>query len=241
MIVQGVTGDFAKAPVHMPKKGDGTLPAVGHPMVVLRDGTLPMPLINPVNVRGMTVIQARDAVAKAYLAEDVLNKKNQVTLSLMRKRTVNVSVLHDDPANAMRSVSQVKLPADRANVLNAMVESGPFDSKAAVSVINGRGQRTSGRTQLTDGDVVQLKSAPSGSFFTGGSLRGGEFSLPRGRSVNALQAMSITGGVQNRTALGPREVIVVRRGGGASRVGYSTLLNNPNALIMMPGDTLIVR
>ena len=241
VIVQGVTGKFSEAPVHMPKNNDGTLPAVGHPIVVMRDGTLALPMIKPLYVRGMTVTQARDAASNAYLREEVLNKKHQVTMTLMRKRTISVNVLHDNPALAMRSVSQVKVEADRASALSALVGAGPWDRDAQVRVIKSNRQAASSRGRLQDGDVVHVKSKPAGYFFTGGNLRGGQYALPNNRPVNALQAMSIAGGIQQRTALGPREVIIVRRGGGAVRMSYAQLLNHPNSATMMPGDTLIVR
>ena len=244
VIVQGITGEFSKAPVHMPKDGDGTLPAVGQPMVVLRDGTLPMPLIKPVSVRGLTVTQARDKVSRAYLDEEVLSKPNQVTLSLMRKRTISVSVLHDNPSLAMRGISNVTVPADQANVLGALVGSGSFDRDASISVIKSNGQRTSSRSRLSNGDTVHVQSRPAGRFFTGGSLRGGEFGIPSDRPLNAMQAISLAGGLQQtglQQYLGPREVRIIRQRGGTIRMGYRQLLNNPNAYIMQSGDTLIVR
>ena len=242
VLVYGVTGELTDAPVHMPEKNkDDIIPSVGHPMVVLPDGTLPLPLIDPVYVRGLTVTQARDKASRAYLDEEILKKDKQVTLSLTRKRTVNVSVLHDNPAFATRGVSNIKLPADRANVLNALVGAGPFDRDGKISVVGSGGQRGNSRSRLSDGDIVQVKSARAGFFYTGGNLQGGEFPLPTDRRINALQAISIAGGVRTQNFIGPREVIVIRRGGGSVRASYAQVLNNPNALLILPGDTVVLR
>lgn len=238
VIVQGVTGKFSDAPVHMPKDGDGTLPAVGHPLLVLDDGTLPMPLLDPVSVRGMTITQARDAIGKAYKDQKILKKDNLVTLSLMRKRTVNVSVLHDNPNLAMRGIANVKVPADNRTVIAALVGSGSFDPRADISVIRANGGSGS---QLNDGDVVHVQSQPAGYFFTGGSLRGGQYGIPVGQSINPLQAISLAGGIRQQGILGPSEVVIIRRGGGAVRIGYAQLLNNPNAVRVLTGDTVIAR
>ncbi|NNE01002.1 MAG: hypothetical protein HKN47_27110 [Pirellulaceae bacterium] len=251
VIVQGVTGEFSKAPVHMPKRGDDTLPAVGHPMVVLPDGTLPMPMIRPIDVRGMTIVQARDAISNAYLDERILKKPNQVTLSLMRKRTVSVSVLHEHASPGIRSVSQVKIPSDQADILHALIGSGSFDPDARVSIIRS-GHQNSRTSQpltdgyltdgyLTDGDIVHARSQPRGYFYTGGRLPGGEFALPRDRQINILQAISAAGGIEHRGIVGPHSVTVIRQNGTAQRFSYPQALNHPHTVLIRPGDTLIVR
>ncbi|MGB7342782.1 MAG: polysaccharide biosynthesis/export family protein [Pirellulaceae bacterium] len=246
VIVFGVTGTYSEAPVHMPKQGDGTLPAVGNPMIVMPDGTLPMPLLDPVPVGGLTITQARDKISRMYLDEKILKKDRQVSLSLMRKRTVNVSVLHDNPALAMRSVANVQVPADRPDVLHALVGGGPFDRDAQIRVIKSTGRvhssANSSTSRLSNGDVVHVQSPPNSQFFTGGILKGGAYALPHDRPVTALQAIAIAG---NRPArqnqFGPTRVTIVHQRGGASQISYGQLLQNPNAWLMRSGDTLIVQ
>jgi protein involved in polysaccharide export with SLBB domain len=242
VIVFGITGEYSKAPVHMPSGSDGTLPAVGNPMVVMNDGTLPMPLLDPVVVRGLTITQARDKLSREYVKQDILKKDRQVTLSLMRKRTVNVSVLHDDPVTGSMGISNVKIPADQPRVLEAVIASGPYDRDADIRVIRSNGRYGSSRSKLKTGDVVHVRSSPAGRFFTGGDLKGGQYALPSGRIVNALQAMSIAGGLgSNASVIGPTQVVIVRQGGESIQTRYADLLRNPNAYPIRPGDTLIVR
>ena len=245
VVVFGVTGAYSEAPVHMPKEGDGTLPAVGHPMLVLRDGTLPMPLIDPVFVRGLTITQARDKISRSYLDQEILRKDRQVTLSLMRKRTINVSVLHDNPAMVSRSIAKVQIPAAGSRVIHALAAGGPFDADAQVQILRRSSQRSSPihRDQnLRSGDVVQLRSQPAAQFFTGGKLSGGVFPLPSSRPTSVLQAIAIAGGIQPRQGMiGTTQATIVRRNGGATTVPYAQLLRNPDAWIIRSGDTLIVR
>lgn len=242
VIVFGITGEYSKAPVHMPSGNDGTLPAVGNPMVVMNDGTLPMPLLDPIVVGGLTITQARDKLSREYVKQGILKKDRQVSLALMRKRTVSVSVLHDDPASRSRGIANVKIPADRSRVLDAVIASGPYDANANVRVIRSNSRHGSLRSTLKDGDVVHVRSSPNRRFFTGGDLKGGQYALPSGRNVNALQAMSIAGGLgRNASPIGPTQVVIVRQGGGSIQTRYADLLRNPNAYPIRSGDTLIVR
>ena len=242
VIIDHLLGDFSSTPIHMPcGDTDGTLPANGHPMLVLPDGTLPLPVIDPLSVRGLTVTAARDKVATAYLEQDILKDKNQVLLTLLRKRTVSVNVIHNTNKPGIRRVSRVKLPAGRAGVLEAIVQSSPFDPRGNVTVFGasrlGQGPAVAG-SRLMPGDMIVLSSNNAGHFFTGGLLAGNTHALPSGRLLNALNAISLAGGLPHGH-LG--RVALVRRNGGVVRMSYRHLLANPNALIVGPGDTLIVR
>ncbi len=242
VVVFGVTGDYTKAPVHFPSDGDGTLPATGYPMIVQPDGTLAMPLLEPVSVGGLTVTQARNKIAQTYVDQKILKLDRQVTLSLLRKRTVSVSVLHDNPGAGMRSGAHVQVPADRPRVLEALIASGPFDRDGRVRIIKSNGLSVAPNHRLDDGDIVQVQSPRRARFYTGGDLRGGVYELPTDRRINALQAISIAGGVSaNRSLIGPTHVTIIHQGGGATRIKYRQLLQNPNAWIMRPDDTLVVR
>ncbi|WP_419189091.1 polysaccharide biosynthesis/export family protein [Stieleria marina] len=178
VIVMGVTGKYSDAPVHMPSQGDGTFPAVGNPMVVLNDGTLPMPLLDPISVRGLTVTQARDKISRAYVDQRILKKDRQVTLSLMRKRTLTVKVLHDNPALATRRVATVQVPADRPRAIAAIAAAGTYDSRARMRVIHSHGRATSPHAKLRNGDVIQLQSPALMPSFPASHLQGNVYGVP---------------------------------------------------------------
>src|SRR5262249_49302249 len=63
--IEGVLGELNQAPpVQIPV---GSLPpAMGYPVPVREDGTLPLPLVAPVRVQDLTVIEAQQAIVKAY-------------------------------------------------------------------------------------------------------------------------------------------------------------------------------
>jgi len=69
-------------------------------------------------IRGMTVTQARTAIAKAYVDQNIIKYATNASVVLLRKRTVNVTVLHDRQERGY-GVS-VKLPSDRVQAIVAM-------------------------------------------------------------------------------------------------------------------------
>lgn len=237
IVIEGIVGSFADAQVHFPNEGNGILPSMGTPVVVLPDGTLPLPMIRPVSVRQMTVTEAKHAIADAYVDQLVMNKGTATSVTLMRKRTVNVSFFHDRPdrATGKLAAGSLHLPADRTTVINALVESGKFDPDATVKV-----SRTKRLGRLTEGAIVQIQSKPAAFFSTGGLIRAGRYSLPSNRAINGLQAIAAAGGVSGQNAWGPRTLSVTNQH-GSYQVDYRTLLQNPNAVIVRPGDTLWLR
>ncbi len=134
-------------PVSFPE-GDSTLPpSIGFPIAVQDDGTLSLPLIEPLNVDGLTLEQVRDAIRDAYIDNDILRpEKARPIVTLIQERTVDVIVVREDAAgigprgqlttNSLsaqfirggsdRSASGglVKLKAYQNDILHALVETG---------------------------------------------------------------------------------------------------------------------
>ena len=199
----------------------------------------------------MTVTQAEKAIARAYIKEQIL-KDDRVSVSLLRKRTVRVTVMHDDPSyrfnplsptasfysKPQRKISTVDLPVDQSSVLNALAQSGArVDRQTQMQILSDHGRRTAGPgSQVRDGDVVGVESADVGYFYTSGNLPGGQFPIPPDRNLTIQQAAAIAGGQTYRPgSFGPSEYIVMRAGGGAFRV------SDPSRAVVRPGDTIILR
>ena len=66
VFVEGVLGEFDSAPPVQENPGTDLPPAIGFPIPVRQDGTLSMPLVDPVPVRGLTIQQAEQMVSRAY-------------------------------------------------------------------------------------------------------------------------------------------------------------------------------
>src|SRR5579883_2217855 len=60
-------------------------PATGYPIQVDRDGTISLPEIESVRVRGMTFKEAEEAIRKAYVDAKILKRgRKRILVSLMR-------------------------------------------------------------------------------------------------------------------------------------------------------------
>ncbi|QEG22968.1 polysaccharide biosynthesis/export family protein [Mariniblastus fucicola] len=147
VFVEGVIGEFrSMPPVHQPVAGSDLPPAMGFPTLVLHDGTIRMPLVEPISVRGLTVLQVESLLKKTYREgkNPIITDRNRVIVSLIRKRTVNVMVVRGDQSDSMARpglrtnqsspvsartdgsgrIYNLNLPAGDNDLLNAMMQSG---------------------------------------------------------------------------------------------------------------------
>jgi protein involved in polysaccharide export with SLBB domain len=131
-------------PVNFPDSESTLPPSIGFPIAVQEDGTLSLPLIEPVEVRGLTLDQVREKIRDAYIDSDILRpEKARPIVSLIKERTYNIIVVREDnsggnvlniqslAASSIRGGSDrsasgalVKLPAYQNDILHALVETG---------------------------------------------------------------------------------------------------------------------
>ncbi len=87
-------------PVHFPEKDSTLPPSTGFPITVLEDGTISLPLLEPVKVEGLTEDQTRDKIRKSYLDAKILKEDEQKKVSpvvtVIKKRRINVVVIRQD-------------------------------------------------------------------------------------------------------------------------------------------------
>ena len=87
--VDGVLGDLDKAPpVMMPPPGSGLAPAIGFPIAVREDGTISIPLIEDLMVRGKSTKEVQNELVKAFTTGDdpILRPPVRIMVSLVRQR-----------------------------------------------------------------------------------------------------------------------------------------------------------
>jgi protein involved in polysaccharide export with SLBB domain len=145
----GVLGDkTVPPPVRFPDQPN-LVPSLGYPIPIREDGTLPLPLVEPVKVQGMTLSEAEQAIRKAYLVpEKLLNEDTvrRIIVSLARPRTVHVQVVRQDGGGLQLtgglSLTQrrnqgytLDLPAYENDVLNALNRTGGLPGLEAVDEI----------------------------------------------------------------------------------------------------------
>jgi hypothetical protein len=88
-------------PVRFPSQidpvGAGLPPSLGYPVLIRVNGTLPLPLVDPIRVEGLTVEQANEVVRKAYLEKRLLQPgREAIMLSLMEPRQFRVLVFRQE-------------------------------------------------------------------------------------------------------------------------------------------------
>jgi protein involved in polysaccharide export with SLBB domain len=159
--IEGVLGEADAPPPVNITEGTNLPPSIGYPIPVRQDGTVPMPLIDPVQVEGMTVAQAEKVIVAAYEAKKILRPENKrVLVTLMRPRQTRVLVLREDSQNqyqrmtirsrALRGLpttqttiggaqfgsgAVVELPAYENDVLHAMAETGGLPGADAIEEV----------------------------------------------------------------------------------------------------------
>nr|WP_315852586.1 polysaccharide biosynthesis/export family protein [Rubripirellula reticaptiva] len=133
-------------PVNFPDAESTLPPSIGYPIAVQDDGTLSLPLIEPLDVEGLTLEQVRDAIRDKYIDEDILRpEKARPIVTIIKERTYDIIVVREDGGgqqngglNTQNLSSQyltggsdrsasgglVKLPAYKNDILHALVETG---------------------------------------------------------------------------------------------------------------------
>lgn len=89
VFIEEVLGEFGTAPpVQLPDPNNDLPPAIGFPVPVREDGTMSLPLVSPIPVRGLTVQQAEALITRAYRQGDnpILIDKGRIIVTLIRKR-----------------------------------------------------------------------------------------------------------------------------------------------------------
>ncbi|QEG38621.1 polysaccharide biosynthesis/export family protein [Roseimaritima ulvae] len=128
-------------PIHFPDAGSTLPPSVGYPIAVAEDGTLSLPLLSPIDVRGLTLEQVREQIRRAYIDERILlEEKARPVVTLIKERTYNIIVVRQDnvgrggggggggeirgSSDESASGNLVKLPAYQNDILHALVATG---------------------------------------------------------------------------------------------------------------------
>ncbi len=172
VFIDGVLGKIDEAPpVHDPMPDSDLPPSLGYPVAVRPDGSISLPLVDRIMVRGLTISQAEDLIRQLFLdgSKPILTPQNRILVSLMRKRTVSVYVLRGDESSSSNSV------ASRTNASNR-----------AVNFRSDSSQRAQ-RLQLPTGDNDLLNALSRTGGLPGVNARSGVrvFSKVESRSFNA--------------------------------------------------------
>ena len=160
-------------PVHFPLNNEGPA-SFGLPFPVREDGTISLPNVGSIFVRGQSIAQVEQRVKQAYLSpKQIIHPENyRVQVSLQRPRQYRVLVIRQDSRTEPLTNSAagglnlglvkrgsgklVSLPAYSNDVLNALTATDGMpglDAEPAVYVIRRRGPLEMGHSQLSNLDV----------------------------------------------------------------------------------------
>ncbi|MBS0201387.1 MAG: polysaccharide biosynthesis/export family protein [Planctomycetes bacterium] len=230
--VEGFVGKASDpSPVFFPVNGD-TPPSFGHPYPVREDGTISLPLVGSINVRGLTLSQAEDRVLQAYLKPKELIKPDnyRVQVNLQRPRQYRVLVVRQDSRNEPQpnafigqlNIGMVKrgtgkvvhLPVYSNDVLNALTMSDGLpglDAENAIYIIRRRGNSRGGTldprwpTDLNPALLSPQGTAPEGPVIRGQSNDDGARGYLHSESVRQVQYLQAPdAGVQPAAARLPQ-------------------------------------
>ena len=72
-------------PVNFPQPGSDLPPSVGYPIPVRDDGTLPLPLVEPIDVEGKTLAEAEKLIRQAYVNDEKILRpgRDRILVSLL--------------------------------------------------------------------------------------------------------------------------------------------------------------
>ena len=164
VFIEGVLGNPGEAPpIQIPDPGSDLPPAIGFPVPVREDGTLSLPSVKPIPVRGLTIKQAEELIQRAYRGgpEPILKEDGRIIVTLFRERTYRVFVVRQDNSTSQRSQNQLaraqptqvtdrndqssrgfvlQMPAYKNDVLNALLQTGGIpgvNAKPEIRVLRG--------------------------------------------------------------------------------------------------------
>ncbi|TWT76712.1 Polysaccharide biosynthesis/export protein [Planctomycetes bacterium CA13] len=166
-------------PVNFPDSESTLPPSIGYPIAVQDDGTLALPLIEPLDVEGLTLEQVRESIRDAYIDNEILRpEKARPIVTIIKERTYDVIVVREDggglnvqnlAADYIRggsdrsaSGAMVKLPAYQNDVLHALVETGGLpglNAKNEVKVLRATEADQRKRSQFMQQFYAQQRAA----------------------------------------------------------------------------------
>lgn len=134
-----ISGQATLAREYYPPLGVVDSPSYGVPVHVQSNGTIQLPLVAAVDLKGLTLAEAAEAIRRAYTEEEIVREgKDQVNVVLLRSRVNRIMVLREDAsteaANFVRkgevvshkkgSAAVIDLPVYESDVLHALATTG---------------------------------------------------------------------------------------------------------------------
>ena len=121
----------------MPSGESDLPPAIGFPIPVRENGTISLPFVPPIQVRGLTVDQVENAIRRAYTVDQNILQpgKDRIIVSIIKERDYRVMVMRRDGEEKSSQGQVIRLPAYNNDVLHALAKSGGLPGNEAKNEI----------------------------------------------------------------------------------------------------------
>ncbi|MDA7541565.1 polysaccharide biosynthesis/export family protein [bacterium] len=167
IFIDGVLGNTNESPPIQLQSAESDLPpAIGYPYPVRDNGTLPLPLISPIYVTGMTIAEAEVAIKRAYADAGVL-KKVEDTPEITGEETDPTETKKTVPAD-ISEVRTIVTLMKRRTYRVVVIRQDNFAERntrsSELTIQKGSSQALSSVLQLEEGknDVLQALSLSGG-------------------------------------------------------------------------------
>lgn len=156
--IEGVLGRREEQPpVYFPQNSN-LPPSVGYPIPVRDDGTISLPLVGAIPVRGLSLRLVEEAIRNAYTVDHsyLQQGRDRIFVALQQPRSYRVLVIRQEAGSQLSVGSNgtlnlgdlkrgtgraINLPVYKNDVLNALAETGGLpglDAENAIYIIRGR-------------------------------------------------------------------------------------------------------
>jgi hypothetical protein len=173
-------------PVNFPDKDSLLPPSLGYPIAVQDDGTIALPLVKPIDVKGLSVEQVREKIRRAYLDGKILIEDGSRVLTpivtIIQERTVNIVVIRQDlgafqgqgfqaslatrylrGGDQSASGNTIKLKAYQNDVLHAMMATGGLpglNARNEVKILRADSKNQKARDEFVRNFYAQYYANP---------------------------------------------------------------------------------
>ncbi|MFN0199460.1 MAG: polysaccharide biosynthesis/export family protein [Planctomycetaceae bacterium] len=159
--IEGILGSRESAPPVFYPRNEEVPPSFGYPRPVRDNGTISLPMIEPLYVRGMSIHQLEDLLRVEYIQKRQLLQpgNDRIMIMLQKPRTYRILVIRQETGNDTPRISAqgtinlglskrgtgkiVNLPAGTNDVLNALSETGGLpglDAENTIYVVRRKGR-----------------------------------------------------------------------------------------------------
>ena len=236
-------GDYRLSPGDSIKVQVYQNPELSFDVRVSESGVVNYPLVGPVQLGGLTVSQAEQAIAKALQKENIL-KAPQVNINVAQVRGSQVAVLGE-----VQKPGRFPLETTNVRVSEILAAAGgvtPNGDDRVVVTGNRNGQpfrkevdvqalfagRSAEDPVLQAGDTVFVAKAPS-FYISGEAQKPGTYRIERGMTVQ--QAVAAGGGITNRGSMS--RIRITRTEPNGQKVTIDPRLSD----VVQAGDVIFVR